>query len=137
MRPVRENTMSFRSQPGTVLIMVVFVTALLSAVVIGLIQINTEEIQIAENHLHAAEALALAEAGWNDALARLRAHGAVSAIPETSFAQGVYSVSVAGTSITACGKTAAGYTAQVGGTVTVHAGGPPYAVDIDTFRVNE
>ncbi len=122
---------------GTVLIMVVFITALLSAVVMGLVQINTEEIQIAQNHLHAARALALAEAGLNAALAQLRAQGSVSDIAETSFDQGVYWVSITGSALTAHGRTADGYVAQVQATVTVAADGPPYAVAINTFKVNE
>jgi type II secretory pathway component PulK len=125
------------SNQGTVLVMVVFVTALLSAVVIGLVQINTEEIQIAQNHLHTAQAMAIAEAGLNAALAQLRAKGSVGDIAETSFDQGVYWVSVSGSSLAANGRTSDGYVAKVTATVTTHAEGPPYAVDINTFKVNE
>ena len=125
------------SNHGTVLVMVVFITALLSAVVIGLIQIDTEEVQIAQNQLHGAEAMAIAEAGLNAALAQLRAKGSAANIAETSFAQGAYWVSVDGLRITSNGRTAAGYVAKVEATVTVHSGGPPYAVDINTLKVNE
>jgi Tfp pilus assembly protein PilX len=125
------------SSRGTVLVMVVFVTALLSAVVIGMLQIDTEDIQIAENQLHTAQAMATAEAGLNAALAQLRAKGSVGNIAETSFNQGTYSVSVNGSSITATGRTADGYAAKVTAAVTVHASGSLYAVDINTFKVNE
>jgi Tfp pilus assembly protein PilX len=134
---MKEEMVHLHSNRGTVLIMVVFVTALLSAVVIGLVQINTEEIQISQNHLHAAQAMAVAEAGLNAALAQLRAKGSLSDIAETSFGQGAYWVSMAGSSITANGRTAEGYVAKVQATVTVHSDGPPHAVDINTFKVNE
>ena len=49
--------------------MTVFVVALLSAMVMGMLQINVEEIRIMHNQIRAAEALAVAEAGLNDALA--------------------------------------------------------------------
>ena len=52
--------------------MVVFVAALLSAVVMGMLEINTEEIQLMQNGVYAAEALAVAEAGLNDAFAQIR-----------------------------------------------------------------
>ena len=62
-----------RNNHGVVLITVVFVAALLAAIVTGMLQMNTEDIQVAQNHARAAEALAVAEAGLNDALAQLRA----------------------------------------------------------------
>ena len=58
---------------GSVLLIAIFVTALLSAVVIGILQMNTEEMQLMLNQIYAAEALATAEAGLNDAFAELRA----------------------------------------------------------------
>ena len=42
------------------MLMVVFIVALLSTVVMGMLQINTEEIQLMQNHIYAAEALATA-----------------------------------------------------------------------------
>ena len=58
---------------GTVMLMVVFIIALLAAVVMGMLQMNTEEIQIAQNQIYAADALAIAEAGLNDAFAEIAA----------------------------------------------------------------
>lgn len=137
MEPVMRKEVHLRSRQGVVLVMAVFVVALLSAVVIGLIQINTEEITIGQNQLHAAEAMAIAEAGLNDTLAQLRAKGSAKDISETSFAKGAYWVAVSGSSITSNGRTATGFVAKVAATVTVHSGGPPYAVDINTLKVNE
>lgn len=59
-------------EAGSVLLVVVLLVALLAAVVMGHLQINTEEIQLVQNQTGGAEALAIAEAGVNDALARLR-----------------------------------------------------------------
>jgi Tfp pilus assembly protein PilX len=60
------------SESGSVLLVVVLLVALLAAVVMGHLQVNTEEIQLVQNHVGGAEAMALAEAGLNDALAQLR-----------------------------------------------------------------
>ena len=57
---------------GSAFLLVVFVVALLAAVVIGMLQINTEEIQIVRNQISAAKALCIAEAGLNDAFAQIR-----------------------------------------------------------------
>ena len=95
--------------------MVIFVTALLSAVVIGLLQINTEEIQIAENQIHAAEALAIAEAGLNAALAELRNDPDwTDGFNNEAFAGGSYTVTVDESEVTSTGQSAAGFTARVG-----------------------
>jgi len=55
-----------------VLLIAIFTVALLSAITIGILQLNTEEIQVMRNHIRATEALAIAEAGLNDALAEIR-----------------------------------------------------------------
>ena len=57
-------------QSGSVLLVVVVLVALLAATVVGHLQVNAEEIQLMQNHVHGAEAMALAEAGLNDALAK-------------------------------------------------------------------
>ena len=58
---------------GSVMLMAVFVIALLSILVMGMLEMNTEEIQLMQNQIYAAEALATAEAGLNDAFAEIRA----------------------------------------------------------------
>ncbi len=58
---------------GSVLLITIFAVALLSAITIGILQINTEEIQLMRNQIYAAEAQAIAEAGLNDAFAEIRA----------------------------------------------------------------
>jgi len=123
---------------GVVLIMVVFVVALLGAIVMGMLQMNTEEIQIMQNHIRAAEALAIAEAGLNDALAQLRLDsGWDTGFAEKPFSGGAYTVVVESPQITSVATSAQGYVAWIKAEVTVAAGGPPHSINIDSFRVNE
>lgn len=127
-----------RKQPGSVLLMVVFIMALLAATVMGHLQINTEEIQLMQNHLYAAEALATAEAGLNDVLAQLRADATWTAgYVDKPFNGGSYTVVVNGSTLTATGVTSRGFVAKVEADVTVSAAGPPHVVRIDVLRINE
>jgi len=127
-----------RKQPGSVLLMVVFIMALLAATVMGHLQINTEEIQLMQNHLYAAEALATAEAGLNDVLAQLRAEATWTAgYVDKPFNGGSYTVVVDGSTLTATGVTSRGFVAKVEADVTVSAAGPPHVVRIDVLRINE
>jgi Tfp pilus assembly protein PilX len=127
-----------RNKRGVVLIMVVFVVALLGAIIMGMLQMNTEEIQIMRNHVRAVEALAIAEAGLNDALAQLRADADWDAgFTDKPFSGGAYTVTVETPQITSVAKSDQGYVARVEAEVSVASGGPPYSVSIDSFRVNE
>jgi len=126
------------NQPGSVLLMVVFILALLAATVMAHLQINTEEIQVMQNHLYAAEALATAEAGLNDALAQLRADAAwTTGYIDKSFNGGSYTVTVNGSTLTATGVTSRGFVAKVEADVAVSTDGPPHVVRIDVLRINE
>ena len=58
---------------GMVFLITVFVIALLAVLTMGILQMNTEEIQLMQNQIYAAEALVTAEAGLNDAFAEIRA----------------------------------------------------------------
>lgn len=123
---------------GVVLIMAVFVVAMLAAILTGMLQINTEEIQIMQNHVRAAEALAIAEAGLNDALAQLRANAAWHAgFAAKPFVGGTYTVTMDGSQITSVGTSSQGYTARVKADVSVAPAGPPHRVAIDRIQVNE
>jgi type II secretory pathway component PulK len=125
-------------EKGSVLLMVVFLVALLSAVVMGMLQVNTEETQLMENYANAAQALAVAEAGLNDALAQIRTNAGWSAgFSSKSFAGGTYTVTVSGGTITSTGTLSQGSTARVQATVTVASGGPPYLIQISSCRVNQ
>ena len=59
---------------GSVLIVVVFAIALMTALVAGILQLNTEQIQIMKNEIFAAQAIAIAEAGLADAFSRIRSN---------------------------------------------------------------
>jgi len=123
---------------GVVLILAVFIVALLAAILTGMLQINTEEIQIMQNHVRAAEALAVAEAGLNDAMAHLRSNAAWQAgFTAKPFAGGAYTVTLDGSQITSVGTSSQGYTARVKANVTVAPAGPPHRVAVDWIRVNE
>ena len=120
------------------LIMVVFIVALLSAVVMGMLQINTEEIQVMQNQVYAAEALAVAEAGLNDAFAEIRDDpGWSSGFSDKSFSGGSYTVTVSGPTVTSIGTGSSGFVAKVEADITVSESGPPYLIKIDTLRINQ
>jgi type II secretory pathway component PulK len=123
---------------GSVLLMTVFIVALLAAVVMGMLQINTEEIQLMQNHIYAEEALATAEAGLNDALAQIRIQADWSTgFTSKSFNGGSYTVLVNGSTITSTGTSSKGFGAKVKADITVASSGPPYVIRIDSLRINE
>ena len=136
-----DNTSSASRHPsetGSVLLVVVLLVALLAAVVMGHLQINTEEIQLVQNQTGGAEALALAEAGLNDALARLRQDpGWQTGFTEKPFASGSYTVAVDNSTVTSTAVTARGFVARIQADVTKSSGGPPCAVQIDRLRINQ
>jgi len=127
-----------RNESGSALVLVVFVTALLAVTVAGHLQVNAEEIQLMQNHICGVEAVAAAEAGLNDALARLREDpGWSSGLADQPFNGGSYTVAVNGPAITATAVTSRGFTATVEAHVTVGLDGPPHLVRIDSLRINE
>jgi Tfp pilus assembly protein PilX len=134
----RSSIINHRYQGGSVLLLVVFLTALLAAVVMGHLQVNAEEIQLMQNQIDGAEALATAEAGLNDALAQLRQDsGWSSGFVGKPFQGGSYTVVVDGSTLSATGITARGFVATVAAEITIAAGGPPFLIQIDDLRINE
>ncbi len=123
---------------GSVMLVVILVAALLAATVMGHLEISTEEIQLMQNQIRGAEALATAEAGLNDALAQLRQDaGWSSGFVAKPFNGGSYTVVVDGSTLTATGVTSDGFTARMAVEVTVASGGPPFVVRLDRVRINE
>jgi type II secretory pathway component PulK len=120
---------------GSALLIVVFVIALLSAVTMGILQLNTEEIQLMQNQINAAQAIATAEAGLNDALVRIR-QGSDPNINDESFNGGSYTVEASGATITSTGTTAQGFVARVEADITTGTTSP-YIIRIDNLRINE
>ena len=127
---------------GSVFLMTIFVIALLAALTVGILQMNTEEIQLAQNQIYAAEAMAVAEAGLNDAFARIREDSScISGFPFTeSFNGGSYSVtsgnSLPKPSIVSTASSSRGFVARVEADITV-GGSAPHLIRIDQLRINE
>jgi type II secretory pathway component PulK len=124
---------------GSVLLLVVFVIAVLSAAVMGMLETNTEEIQVMQNEVYAAEALATAEAGIEDALQCLRLDkNWNTGFSAKAFNGGTYTVTVTSHStIDSVGTTARGYTAKVSADFTTSWILLAYAIKINTLRINE
>ena len=119
------------------MLMVVLLAALLAAVVMGRLQVSTEEIQVMRNHIWGAEALATAEAGVNDALAHMRRDSSWSrGFAGKPFNGGSYTVVVNGSTIRSTAITERGFVATVEARITAAADGPPYSIRIDEWRVN-
>jgi Tfp pilus assembly protein PilX len=122
---------------GSVFLMVVFVIALLSGLVVGMLQMNTEEIQLVRNQICAAEALATAEAGLNDALSEIRTDsGWTEGFTDKAFNSGSYTVDVNDSEITATGTSSQGFIAKVSADITIGSTSP-YVIRIDNLRINE
>ncbi|MHC4617322.1 MAG: hypothetical protein ACYTEQ_06170 [Planctomycetota bacterium] len=126
---------------GSVLLIAVFAIALLSAVVTGILQLNTEEIQLMRNQIYAAHAMAMAEAGLNDAFARLRADsGWTAGFTDKAFNGGMYTVTVGGAlpnlTIESTATSAQGFVARLAADVTVTSNAP-YVIRVDNLRINE
>jgi Tfp pilus assembly protein PilX len=126
---------------GSALLLTIFITALLSAITIGMLQMNTEEIQLMRNQIFAAQAEAIAEAGLNDAFSELRTDSSWNTgFTDKSFDSGSYTVTVAGAlpnlTITSTGTTSQGFVAKVEADITVGSTSP-YVIRIDNLRINE
>jgi len=126
---------------GSVLLITIFATALLSAITIGILQLNTEEIQLMRNQIYAAEAQAIAEAGLNDAFSELRVDSSWnSGFSNKVFDTGSYTVTVSGTLpnliIESTGTSAQGFVARVGADIAVGSISP-YIIRMDSLRINE
>ncbi len=126
---------------GSVMLIAVFVIALLSSLVIGMLQLNTEEIQLMQNNIYASQAMAVAEAGLNDALSEIRADDEWdNGFTDKSFGSHSYTVAVSGSlpdlTIESTGKSSQGFVARVEADVTVGTVAP-YVLRIDALRINE
>ncbi len=119
----------------------IFATALLSAITIGILQINTEEIQLMRNQIYAAQALAITEAGLNDAFSELRVDSSWnSGFSNKAFEDGSYTVTVSGSlpdlTIESTGTSAQGFVARVAAEISVGSISP-YIIGINNLKVNE
>ena len=138
MKAKRRNTCPrAKRRNGSVFLITVFVIALLAVLTMGILQMSTEEIQLMQNQVYAAEALATAEAGLNDAFLQIRTDpNWDSGFTGKAFNGGSYTVVASGNTITSTGTTAQGFVAEVEADVTVGTSSP-YVIRIDNLRVNE
>lgn len=130
-----------RKNNGSVMLMTVYVIAMMSALVIGMLQMNTEEVQLMQNHVNLAGAVATAEAGLNDAFYELRNDSSwTTGFTDKAFNGGTYTVTVSGTlptlTVQSTGTSAQSFVARVEADVTVSTSSP-YIIRVDNLRVNE
>jgi Tfp pilus assembly protein PilX len=131
-------------QNGSVFLMVVFVIALMAILTTGILQMTTEDILIMRNQVFAAEAMATAEAGLNDAFYELRSDSSwTDGFTGKSFNNGSYTVVVEDSNdpgsdllITSTGTSAQGFITRVEADITLSSSSP-YIICIDNFRINE
>lgn len=119
--------------------MAIFVIALLSAIVSGMLQINTEEIMLMQNQVNAAKAMAVAEAGLNDAFSQLRNDSSWNkGYSNKVFGSHSYSVVVSTSPLTveSTGTLAQGFVAKIAAEIVV-GGASPHTISISTLRINE
>jgi len=117
--------------------MVVFAIALLSVLVMGMLELNTEDFQLIQNQIYSAQAQVIAEAGLNDALSEIRIDSNWnSGFSNKSFEGGSYTVDVNSTTITSTGMSPQGYISRVEADITIGSTSP-YVIRIDKFRINE
>jgi Tfp pilus assembly protein PilX len=126
---------------GSVLIVVVFAIALLTAFVAGMLQLNAEQFQIMRNEIYAAQSMAIAEAGLADAFSQLRTDSNwTSGFNNKSFGGGSYTVTVTGPLpnpvIESTGTSPQGFIARLNAQITVGTTNP-YIIRIDKLRLNE
>jgi Tfp pilus assembly protein PilX len=122
---------------GSVLLVIVLLVALLAATVVGHLQINAEEIQLMQNHIGGAQALATAEAGLNDALAQVRLDPTWhTGFVDKPFDGGSYTVVIDGSTIRSTGVISSGFAATMEAEVILASDGPPYLMGITRLRIN-
>ena len=123
-----------------VFLMVVFAIALIATITMGILVMTTEELQLMQNQLYAAQAMCTAEAGLNAAFAQIRSNSSwTTGFTNTSFNSGTYTVTVTGTlpnlTITSTGASPQGYIAAMAANVTIGTVSP-YKIRINQLRVN-
>ena len=123
------------------MLVAIFAIALLSTLVCGMLQMNTEEIQLMQNQIYAAGARTVAEAGLNDAYYELRSDSSwTTGFSSKSFDGGSYTVAVMGSlpnlTITSTGTSSQGFVSKVAADITVGTVSP-YVIRVDELRVNE
>jgi hypothetical protein len=125
---------------GSVLLIVIFLIAFIAALVTGMLQINTKEIQLFDDQINAAQAFATAEAGLNHALKNIR-YGTDPNCSGQSFSDDTYNVNVTffgdnEANIISEAVTNESFTAAMKARVKIDDTNP-YKIRIDKLRINE
>jgi Tfp pilus assembly protein PilX len=126
---------------GSVLLIVVFTIVLLTAFVVGMLQINSEQIQIMKNEIFTAQAKAIAEAGIADAFSQLRTNSSwTTGFSNKSFGGGSYTVTATGDLpvlvVISTGTSAQSFVSRVKADITVGSTSP-YKIRINKLKVNQ
>jgi Tfp pilus assembly protein PilX len=126
---------------GSALLIVVFTIVLLTAFVVGMLEMSSEQIQIMKNEIYTAQAKGIAEAGLADAFSQLRTNSSWTAgFSNKIFGGGSYTVTVTGTLpslvITSTGTSAQSFTSRVQANATIGTTSP-YIIRIDQLRINQ
>ncbi len=130
-----------KKNKGAVFLIVVFAIALFTTITVGILAMTTEEVELMQNQLYAANAMCTAEAGLNDAFAQIRSASSwTTGFTNKAFNGGSYTVTVTGTlpnrTITSTGTSSQGYMARMAADVTISASSS-YKIRIDKLRINE
>lgn len=130
-----------KNKKGSVMLMTVFIIALMSAVVTGMLQVNTEQLQLLRNQVSAARSEEIAHAGLNDAFAQIREdNNWDEGFNNKSFEDGSYTVTVNGSppelTVRSESLTSGGFSASVEADITTSATAP-HTIRIDRLRINE
>jgi Tfp pilus assembly protein PilX len=124
---------------GSVLLVVVFTIALLTAFVVGMLQINSEQLQIMKNEIFTTQSNLIAQAGIADAFAKVRTNQALPSNFTGNFGGGSYCVTVSGSlpdpNFTSKGTSPQGFTTNICADVTVDESS--FVIRIDKLRINE
>ena len=125
------------NQSGSALLMTVFIIALLSIVVSGMLNVFSSDILIMQNHVDGAEAKMMGMAGLNDAFYELRQDREWDdGFTNKAFNGGTYSVDINNDEISVVGTTEKGFSASLVSEVTIGTMGPPYTIRQDSLLVN-
>ena len=130
-----------KKQNGMVMVLVVFIIAFMTVLVVGMLQNSTEEIQLMRNQVNAAQAVSVAQAGLNDAFSELRTDCEWNdGFSGKSYNNGSYDVEVSGSApsltVSSTGTSEQDYVAKIEADVTLSAASP-YIIRIDSIRINE
>ncbi|OHB54559.1 MAG: hypothetical protein A2Y07_00410 [Planctomycetes bacterium GWF2_50_10] len=128
------------NKTGSVMLITIFVIAVIAVLISGMLAVSTEHLQLWNNQLYSTQAMQVAEAGLNDAMASLRSDpNWNTGFTGKTFWIGSYTVDVNNTDlptivIKSVG-TANGYTANMIAKATI-AQSSPRIIRIDNLRVN-